>query len=90
VYLPLPDQSKSDAKQAVSFFGKCKGEMLRVKPAIAELKKHYNVKYNDNLELITIRHYMADIEKPLIGERKIMVVQKSRTAARFLVRNITG
>lgn len=72
---------------ALNFSVSVNGEMQRVKPAIAELKQHYEVKYNDNLELITIRHYTTDIEKPVIGDRKIMVVQKSRTVARFLVRN---
>jgi aspartate kinase len=75
---------------AISFSVTVNGEMQRVHPAIAELKLHYDVKYNDNLDLITIRHYAPGIENQVIGNRKILVEQKSRTVARYLVKNITG
>jgi len=31
----------------------------KVLPFIEEMKKHFDIKYNDNLHLITIRHYTS-------------------------------
>lgn len=60
--------------------------MDRVPKAIEELKQHYKVKYNDNLELITIRHYKAGAENKVIEGKTILVEQRSRTMSRFILR----
>jgi aspartate kinase len=53
---------------------------------IEELQKEFNVKYNEQMELITIRHYNQDIINDLIGERKVYLEQKNRTTVQLLVR----
>lgn len=61
-----------------------------VEQLITELKKHYLIKYNKNLSLITIRHYTQEtIEKELRG-KEILLRQLSRFTARFVVKNGSG
>ncbi|MCK9208506.1 MAG: aspartate kinase [Salinivirgaceae bacterium] len=60
--------------------------MDRVPKAIEELKLHYKVKYNDQLELITIRHYKPGAENKILEGKTILVEQRSRTMSRFILR----
>ncbi len=53
---------------------------------VKRLQENYKVKYNENCELITIRHYNdLNIEKVTAG-KLILVSQKSRFTARFVVK----
>ena len=53
---------------------------------IEKLKEDYKVLYNDNLELVTIRHYdEATLERVTIG-KDIIVEQKSRNTARLVMK----
>ena len=52
---------------------------------IDELKDEYEVLYNTDVELITIRHYTKEIVDKLIGERLVFVEQRNRVTARFVV-----
>ncbi len=52
---------------------------------IAEFSKKYKIKYNEQVDLITIRHYnVAAIEK-VIGNKKIFVEQKNRTTLQVVI-----
>ena len=52
---------------------------------IQELKEKYKIKYNDQVELITIRHYTEKAIVEVIGNRKIFVEQKNRTTFQIVV-----
>lgn len=52
---------------------------------IQALKEKYKIKYNDQVELITIRHYTEDAIAKVIGTRKIFVEQKNRTTFQIVV-----
>lgn len=52
---------------------------------VAELQEEYEVLYNTDVELITIRHYTKDIVEKLVGERTVFVEQRNRLTARFVV-----
>jgi len=52
---------------------------------IAELKPDFRILYNENLELITIRHYDKDSIQKTIGSRKVFLEQKSRRTIQFVV-----
>jgi len=53
---------------------------------IDELKKDYKILYNENLELVTIRHYdQKTIDRVLIG-KEVLVEQKSRQTTRFVMK----
>ncbi|MFA6404308.1 MAG: aspartate kinase [Salinivirgaceae bacterium] len=71
---------------ALSFSITVDSNMDRVPRVIEELKLHYNVKYNDGLELITIRHNKPGAEQRVLDGKTVLVEQRSRTVARFIVR----
>lgn len=52
---------------------------------VAELQEEYEVLYNTDVELITIRHYTREIVDRLVGERTVFVEQRNRLTARFVV-----
>lgn len=52
---------------------------------IADLQKEYFVKYNDNLQLITIRYYNDEAISRMISGHNVYMTQKSRKTARFVI-----
>jgi len=56
--------------------------LSQVQEALSEL---YIVRYNIQLELLTVRHYTNEILDGLIADRKVIVEQKSRHTARYLL-----
>jgi aspartate kinase len=44
------------------------------------------VRYNENVELITIRHYNSAIIEELTAGREILLEQRTRETVRFVVR----
>lgn len=62
-------------------------EKHRISDLVADLSEHYEVKYNTNLELLTIRHYNDKIIAELIKDRSILLEQKTRSTLRILMRS---
>jgi aspartate kinase len=54
---------------------------------IEVLKNDYKVLYNENLELVTIRHYDQQTIDRVTLDKKIIVEQKSRNTARLVMSN---
>lgn len=54
-------------------------------PFIDELKDEYGVLYNKNVRLLTVRHYDEEIIKKLTNGKTVLVEQRSRLTARFVV-----
>jgi len=54
---------------------------------IEELKRNFQVKYNTDLQLITIRHYDRETIKKMTADKEILLHQQSRTNVFFVVRN---
>ena len=54
---------------------------------IEELRKDYKVLYNEKLELVTIRHYDDETIKRVTENKQIIVEQKSRNTARFVMKD---
>ncbi len=52
---------------------------------ITELKDEFEVLYNKDVLLITIRHYNENIIRQLVQDKTILVEQRSRLTARFVV-----
>lgn len=52
---------------------------------IAELKPDYKVLYNKDVKLITIRHFDEETIRRLTLHKKVLVEQRSRLTARFVV-----
>lgn len=50
------------------------------------LQKQFRVKYNTNVDLFTVRHFTADTEQEVAGDREILVGQQSRETLQLVVR----
>lgn len=54
-------------------------------PLFSELEMYFNAKFNQNLTLITIRHFSEDTINKTIENKKILMQQRNRLNAFFLV-----
>jgi len=54
---------------------------------IDKLKQYYSIKYNTNLELLTVRHYTKNKISDLLQNKEVLVEQKTRYTARYVVKN---
>ncbi|MEA1873969.1 MAG: aspartate kinase [Bacteroidota bacterium] len=72
---------------AISYSACVDCEKRRLSELIEDLGKRYKVLYNEGVVLITIRHYTEScIDELLIG-KEVLLEQRSRRTARFVVRN---
>jgi aspartate kinase len=55
--------------------------------AIQELGLDFSVKYNQNLELLTIRHYSNDVAEENTRGKDVLLMQKTRSTIRVVVRS---
>lgn len=54
---------------------------------LQQLQEEFEVRYNQDVKLITIRHYTDEAIREIIGNRPSLVEQRSRTTAQFVLRN---
>lgn len=67
-------------------FSVCLDENKNILPLLLEdLDKEFFVRYNEGLQLITIRHYTIGAIDKVIAKRKILIEQKSRITAQYLL-----
>lgn len=70
---------------AVSFSVCVDNKETKLPLLIKELQDDYKVRYNTSLELITIRHYDQPTIDKVVGNRKILLEQKSRSTVQVIV-----
>lgn len=70
---------------ALSFSICVNQDEIRVASLIEALNPDYQVLYNEPVTLITIRHYTEPVINQLTVRKKILVEQRSRSTARFVV-----
>lgn len=58
----------------------------RLKKCVDALKKRYKVKYNDPVQLITIRHHTPESVEKAVGDKKVLMRQTSRATIQFVVK----
>jgi aspartate kinase len=63
-------------------------ERPKVETLLTALKEDYSAIYNENVELLTIRHYNADAVERVTSGREILMQQRTRSTARFVVRAV--
>lgn len=56
-----------------------------IKPLIEELKSMFRVRYNENLQLITIRYYTQAVIDSIVNDRPILLEQRSRSTEQLIV-----
>ncbi|HQB75739.1 MAG TPA: hypothetical protein PLH70_08065, partial [Bacteroidales bacterium] len=59
----------------------------KTRKMIRTLSKKYKIKYNEKVELITLRHYEENTFDEVFGKRKIFVEQKDRTTFQVVVQS---
>ena len=67
-------------------FTVCLDNDNRVKPLVLELRGEYEVRWNEDLELLTVRHPDEATLAKLTEGRDILLEQRSRTTARFVLK----
>ena len=70
---------------AISFSVCVDGDRLTDNQCIASLQKNYTVRYNDNLELYTIRHYNQKAINRILKNKKVLLEQKTRSTVHLVV-----
>jgi len=60
--------------------------MERNGEVIELIKSKYAIRYNEKVELLTIRNYEEAKVKQLTGEKEVLVEQKSRQTLRIVLR----
>lgn len=57
----------------------------KLEDLLNNLKEDYRIRYNSGLELITIRYYDQQTIDKIVGSRKVLLEQKSRTTVQLVV-----
>ena len=70
---------------AISFSATIDKNVRNFSHLISKLQKEYIVKYNENLDLITIRYYNDEAIAKITKGRTILLEQRSRNTARFVL-----
>lgn len=65
----------------------CVDNTRYVEGALSELHNKFRVTYNDQLELLTIRGVTPEIIARTTGNKEILLMQKTRRTARFLMKS---
>lgn len=61
-------------------------ERIKVDSLINGLKEEYSAVYNENVEMLSIRHYTSEAIERITKGREILLEQKTRSTVRFVVR----
>ncbi len=73
---------------AISFSVCVDNDPIKMPQVLEELKSEYRIRYNEDVELVTIRHYdQATIDRVLIN-KKVFMEQRSRLTLQMVVRDI--
>jgi aspartate kinase len=65
-------------------------ERSKVETLLSDLKTEYSTIYNENIELLSVRHYTPEALERITKDREILIEQRTRSTVRFVVRGITS
>jgi len=71
---------------AISFSVCADADAVRIPRLMEILRNNYKVRYNENLQLYTIRHYYPSTIDTLSQGREILLEQRSRTTAQLIMK----
>ena len=63
-------------------------ERSRVDALIGDLKSEFSAVYNENVEMLSVRHYTQEAIERITAGREILLEQRTRSTVRFVVRKI--
>ena len=58
----------------------------KIASLILDLRSQYHIRYNEDLELLTIRHFNESIIEQLTKGKEILVEQRNRTTVQFVMK----
>ena len=61
-------------------------ERPKVDSLINDLKEEYSAVYNENVEMLSVRHYTPEAMERITKGREILLEQRTRSTVRFVVR----
>ena len=61
-------------------------ERPKVEALIDDLKAEFSAVYNENVEMLSVRHYTPAAVKKITADREILLEQRTRSTVRFVVR----
>lgn len=73
---------------AISFSVCIDNDKMKIPPLLDELKQHYKIRYNEDLQLFTIRHYYPSTIEMLTQGKEVLLEQRSRHTAQFVTREM--
>ena len=73
---------------AISFSVSVDADKNKLEELISDLQTDYEVRYNEGLELLTIRHFNEKIALELATGKEILLQQKTRHTLRMLMRTV--
>jgi len=62
------------------------GDKIHLESLLANLTPSFKCKYNEGVELVTIRHYNQATIMQMTAGREVLIEQRSRQTARFVIR----
>ena len=74
---------------AISFSVSVDADKSKLQDLVSDLQSDYEVRYNEGLELLTIRHFNEKIAEELPHGKEILLQQKTRHTLRMLMRDQT-
>lgn len=63
-------------------------ERRRIDALIQDMNLEFALVYNENVEMLTIRHYTGDAVNKITEGREVLLEQRTRSTVRFVVRKI--
>jgi aspartate kinase len=63
-------------------------DRTRVESLIDDLKAEFTAAYNDNVEMLSIRHYTPEAVSRITSDREILLEQRTRNSVRYVVRKV--
>jgi aspartate kinase len=70
---------------AISFSVCADHDPVRIGPLMKELRHLFSVRFNDGLELFTIRHYNQEAIDRIAGQKKVLLEQKTRSTVHLVL-----
>ena len=71
---------------AISFSACIDNKHDKLPQLLDELRESFEVRYNDGLELLTIRHYDEETIARLVEEKEVLLIQKGRSTAQLVLK----
>jgi aspartate kinase len=73
---------------AISFSVCVDNDPMKMPQVLEELKSEYRIRYNENVELVTIRHYDQATINRVLTNKKVFMEQRSRLTLQMVIRDI--